>query len=92
MVSGVVKINENEKKIKIINGNWLSLIIALPFLIFILLAKSRFSTLDENDLDLVWNAFAVIYIGNLIIRIVSHILFKERINNLVKKNYAPKAQ
>ena len=92
MVSGVVKINENEKKIKIINGNWLSLIIALPFLIFILLAKSRFSTLDENDLDLVWNAFAVIYIGNLIIRIVSHILFKDRINNLVKKNYAPKAQ
>ena len=92
LVSGVVKINENGKKIKIINGNWLSLIIALPFLIFILLAKSRFSTLDENDLDLVWNAFAVIYIGNLIIRIVSHILFKERINNLVKKNYAPKAQ
>lgn len=88
LVSGVVKVRKDGQTLRVINGNWMVLIIALPFITFLMLSESNFSTLDESDLTIIWNAFLWIFIGNLIIRIIAHLSFKGKIEELIRKNYA----
>ncbi|QCX38172.1 hypothetical protein FF125_06910 [Aureibaculum algae] len=85
--SGVVKIKSNNGDLTIINGNWMVFLIAIPFIIGILAADSKFSTLDTNDVDMIWYAFYWIFGGNLFIRIIAHFAFKSAIEELVRKNY-----
>ena len=86
LVSGIVKIKEEKRELIIINGNWLVFIIALPFLLFILLADSRYSTFDQGDVDLLWMFFSVLFGGNLVTRILAHWGLKSAIKKMIK-NY-----
>ena len=87
LFSGVVKAIEKNGNLTIINGNWMVFLIALPFILGILIADSNFSTLDKNDLGIIWGAFFLLFGGNLIIRIIAHFNFKLTIKELIKKNY-----
>ena len=84
LVSGIVKIKSENGDLIIINGNWMVLLIAVPFLIAILLAKSRYSTMDESDVNILWTAFIVIFGGNLFTRIIAHWGFKSAIQKMIK--------
>ena len=87
LVSGVVRVKETEKEITINNGNWMVFLIVLPFLIFLLLTYSKFSTLDENDIMII-KYFLIIGCGGIIIiRFFAHLKLKRTIINLIKKNF-----
>lgn len=88
LMSGIIKVKEEKESMTVTNGNWMVLLIGLPFLFLLLLSKTRFSTLDENDLNILWAFFLWIFIGNLIARIIAHYSFRLRIEQLIRKNYA----
>ena len=46
-----MKIKNKNGGIVVVNGNWMVLLIVVPFLIIILFAKSRYSTIDEADVS-----------------------------------------
>jgi hypothetical protein len=85
LVSGVIKIKVKKEELIIINGNWMVFLIALPFLLFILIADSRYSTFDKGDVSIIWVFFIVIFGGNLVIRIIAHWGLKSAIKEMVKK-------
>ena len=85
LVSGEIRIKEEKDNFKIINGNWMVFLIAIPFLIFIYLANSKFSTLDENDIQMIWTFFLMLFIPNLLIRVVAHFRLKGTIENMIEK-------
>ena len=86
LVSGVIKIKVKNEELIIINGNWMVFLIAIPFLLFILLADSRYSTFDKGDVDIIWVFFIVIFGGNLLTRIIAHWGLKSAIKKMIK-NY-----
>ena len=86
LVSGVIKIKDKNEELIIINGNWMVFLIAIPFLLFILLADSRYSTFDKGDVDIIWVFFIVIFGGNLLTRIIAHWGLKSAIKKMIK-NY-----
>jgi hypothetical protein len=86
LVSGVIKIKDKKEELVIINGNWMVFLIALPFLLFILIADSRYSTFDKGDVSIIWVFFFVIFGGNLVTRIIAHWGLKSEINKMIK-NY-----
>ncbi len=85
LVSGVIKIKEKNDSLIIINGNWMVFLIALPFLILYFLSKSKFSTFDQNDIDMIWNILLVLFIPNLLIRLFAHLKFKGMIIDMIEK-------
>ena len=85
LVSGEIRIKEKKDSLIIINGNWMVFLIAIPFLIFIYLAKSEFSTLDQKDIQMIWTVFLIIFIPNLLIRIVAHFGLKSTIKRMIEK-------
>lgn len=84
LVSGVIKIKVKKEELIIINGNWLVFLIAIPFLLFILLADSTYSTFDKGDVNILWVFFIVIFGGNLVTRIIAHWGLKSAINKMIK--------
>ena len=84
LVSGIVKLEEKEDGILIINGNWMVFLILVPFILILLISDSDFSTLDVNDIQIVKYFFAVLFGGNLIIRFFAHWTFKLKIKELIK--------
>ncbi len=84
LVSGIVKIKNKNGGIVVVNGNWMVLLIVVPFLIIILFAKSRYSTIDEADVDILWTALIVLFGLNLITRIIAHWRFKSTIKEMIK--------
>ncbi|MFT4697427.1 MAG: hypothetical protein ACI9SJ_000550 [Flavobacteriaceae bacterium] len=85
LVSGVIKTKVKNKELIIINGNWMVLLYSLPFLFFILIAESKFSTLEKSNLEIIWAAFIILFGGNLIIRIIAHLDFSITIKRIIKK-------
>ena len=86
LVSGIVKIKEKNGKLIVINGIWMVFLFVIPFLIVILLAKSRYSTMDEGDIGILWIAFTAVFGGNFITRVIAHWAFKSAIQGMIK-NY-----
>lgn len=86
LVSGVIKLKDKKEELVIINGNWMVFLIALPFLLFILIADSRYSTFDKGDVSIIWVFFFVIFGGNLVTRIIAHWGLKSAIKKMIK-NY-----
>ena len=84
LVSGIVKVKEKNKKILIVNGNWMILLIGIPFLIIYLLAQSSYSTIDESDVNILLTALIVIFGFNFILRIIAHWGFKSTIKELIE--------
>ena len=87
LVSGVITTKKKDGNLTVINGNWMILLLAMPFLFFIAVADSKFSTLDSIDLDLVWGAFYWVFGGNLVLRFFAHATFCETIETIIKENY-----
>jgi len=87
LASGVIKTRMKNGSLTVINGNWMVFLIAIPFLLLILVADSKFSTLDESDIEIIWGVFAMLFGGNLIIRIIAHLNFNGKIKKIIKKNY-----
>ncbi|MCF6278879.1 MAG: hypothetical protein L3J14_00865 [Flavobacteriaceae bacterium] len=81
LVSGIVKTKIKNGNLIVINGNWMIFLLAIPFLVLILTAKSKFSTLEKSDVDMIWGVFAFIFGGNLIFRVIAHISFSETIKD-----------
>ena len=86
LVSGVIKIKVKKEELIIINGNWMVFLIALPFLLFILIADSKYSTFDKGDISIIWVFFIVIFGGNLVTRIIAHWGLKSAIKKMIR-NY-----
>jgi hypothetical protein len=84
LVSGIIKLEEKEDGFLIINGNWMVFLISIPLIMILLLSGSDFSTLDENDIKIVKYIFALLFGGNLMIRIIAHLIFKYKIRDLIK--------
>jgi hypothetical protein len=85
LASGEIKIKEKKNELIILNGNWMFFLFAIPFLLFILLAKFKFSTIDQSDIQLIWTFFIALFIPNLLIRIAAHFYFKGKIESLINK-------
>lgn len=88
LVSGIVKVKDEEKSLIVTNGNWMVFLIAIPFLLFYFLSKTSYSTLDEFDLTFLKNAFLWIFGVNLLIRVIAHLNFKAHLEKLIRNNYA----
>jgi len=84
LVSGVVKIKEKDGEFEIINGNWMVFLIAIPFIIFIQLGKSEYSTFDKTDIQILNYFFIILFGANFITRIIAHFNFKNKIKELIK--------
>lgn len=87
LVSGIIKTKKKDGNLIVINGNWMILLIAIPFLLFIAVADSIFSTLDTNDIRMIWIAFFWIFGGNLILRFFAHAKLCRTIETIIKENY-----
>ena len=87
LVSGVIKAKKKDGNLIVTNGNWMIILVAVPFLFFLLMADSKFSTIDSNDLDILWSAFYWLFGGNLILRIFAHASLCGIIETLIKENY-----
>ena len=87
IVSGIIKTENKDGNMIVTNGNWLIILIAVPFLIFLLISNSKFSAISSNDLDFFWYAFLWLFGGNLILRIFSHAILCKKIETLIKENY-----
>ncbi|MFK5981528.1 MAG: hypothetical protein QM499_01340 [Flavobacteriaceae bacterium] len=85
LVSGEIRIKEKKDSLTITNGNWMIFLIAIPFLILYFLSKSEFSTFDKNDIQMIWIIFLILFIPNLIIRIVAHFELKGAIEKMIEK-------
>ena len=92
LASGEIKIIEKKDELIIQNGNWMVFLLAIPFLFFILLAKSKFSTIDQDDIQIIWTFFIVLFIPNLLVRIVAHFYFKTKIESLINQKKLNNAQ
>lgn len=88
IVSGIVKVKDEEESLIVTNGNWMVFLIAIPFLLFCFLSKTSYSTLDEFDLTFLKNAFLWIFGINLLIRVIAHLNFKAHLEKLIINNYA----
>lgn len=86
LVSGVVRVKVEDDSIIVTNGNWMVLLIAVPFIIFLLASKTEFSALSTLDVDMIWGALLFFFGLNLGIRFLAHLSFKWTIQNLIR-NY-----
>ena len=86
LVSGVVKVKDKGDTIVVTNGNWMVLLIAVPFILFLVASKTEFSALSTLDVDMIWIALLFFFGFNLGARILAHLNFKWTIQNLIK-NY-----
>ena len=85
LMSGTILLVENEKTIKVINGNWMVVLISIPFIFLFVASKTQYSTFDESDMEILWIFFLVLFIGNVISRVVAHLILRNRIRALVNK-------
>mgnify|MGYP001439056774 CR=1 FL=1 len=84
LVSGIVKVKETNGGFVIINGNWMVFLILIPFILIWILSKTKYSTIDQNDLSILFFFFLVLFGGNLITRFYAHLTFKNKIKKIIK--------
>jgi len=84
LVSGKIKVIEKKDSIIVINGNWMIFLLLIPFMIFYALANSEYSTIDQNEIESIWNIFWLLFLLNLLARIIAHYMLKDIIIDLIE--------
>lgn len=86
LFSGVVKASKVNGDLVVMNGNWMVLlsilIIPLIFIIINLISGTE-------SYEIPWFLVITAVIGNFIIRLIGHFIFRQRIRNLVKQVFTP---
>ena len=84
LVSGTVKVIEKEDSYVIINGNWTSFLILIPFILIYLIMNSSVSAIQNSDIKVIEHAFKVLFFGNVIIRFLAHYKLRSKIREMLK--------
>lgn len=86
LVSGVVIVKQKNNELEITNGNWMVLLVSVPFMILLLLSKTKYSTFDLRDQNILLLFFAVLFIANVLSRFFAHRKFKRKIRQLLSES------
>ena len=84
LMSGVIRAKVHNDKLIITNGNWMVFLILVPLSVLYLISLTKYSTIDEHDLQIGWEFTSFFLIGNILFRIYAHYKLKIKIGEIIK--------
>ena len=85
LVSGVIKVEYKNEDVLVTNGNWMIFLIAIPFLVVIASASSRYSSFEKKEIEIIWIAFLWLFGVNFFVRLYAHWSFNKRIKRMIEE-------